>query len=94
MSECLTDLALQPEIRLAAVDDERNIRRGYMIARTQDLFGWHVVSWAWGRLDCRPTHRIRAFRDKTAAIAFTRQLLAKRATAPRRIGVQYRPLNI
>jgi predicted DNA-binding WGR domain protein len=91
MSERLTDLAAQPQILLAAVDAERNIRRSYVITRSQDLFGWHLVTWAWGRLSGRLTQRTCAFGDEQAAIRFTRQLLARRASAPRRIGVSYRP---
>jgi hypothetical protein len=92
MSERLTDLAAQPHILLAAVDAERNIRRSYVITRSQDLFGWHLVMWAWGRLNGQLTQRTSAFADEQAAISFIRQLLARRATAPGRIGVCYRSL--
>jgi predicted DNA-binding WGR domain protein len=90
MEKQLTDLAVQPQIMLCAIDEDRNIRRGYMIERTRDLFGWHVVSWAWGRLGSRPTRRVSAFASEQAAIAFARQLLARRGSAPKRIGVAYR----
>jgi predicted DNA-binding WGR domain protein len=90
MDNRLTDLAARPQIMLSAIDEGRNIRRGYMIERTQDLFGWHVVTWAWGRLGRRPTRRVSAFASEQAAIAFAHQLLVRRASAPRRIGVVYR----
>ena len=89
----LTALAEEPFIQLAAIDDVRNIRRGYTISRSRDLLGWHVVSWAWGRLDRGATCRSRAFRDEVAATTFVRQLLMRRATAPTRIGVAYQPCH-
>ena len=92
MDSRLTDLAARPQIMLSAIDEGRNIRRGYMIERTQDLFGWHVVTWAWGRLGSRPTRRVSAFSSEQAAISFARQLLARRASAPKRIGVMYKEL--
>ncbi len=94
MDERLTDLADQsPEILLAAVDNTRNIRRGYSICKSRDLFGWYVVTWAWGRLGQEPKCRVRAFPEEQSAIAFTRQLLQRRASAPKRIGLAYRPLQ-
>jgi predicted DNA-binding WGR domain protein len=89
----LTNLANEPFIQLAAIDSTRNIRRGYTISRTSDLFGWQVVSWAWGRLDRNGMCRTRAFPDEAAAHAFVRQLLARRKSAPTRIGVAYQPVN-
>jgi predicted DNA-binding WGR domain protein len=93
MTISLTSLAAEPRLVLQAIDPARNIRRGYTITRAPDLFGWHIVSWSWGRIDGRPRLRARAFRDEAEAIAFARQLLARRATAPRRIGVAYRPVG-
>ncbi|WP_133064265.1 WGR domain-containing protein [Sandarakinorhabdus cyanobacteriorum] len=92
MSERLTDLTVQTHILLAAVDDARNVRRSYAISRECDLFGWHVVTWAWGRIDSRPKYRSCAFPAEQMAIRFTRRLLARRSTARRRIGVAYRPM--
>lgn len=93
MSDNLTGLATQPLILLAAVDTDRNVRRSYAISRSRDLFGWHLVTWVWGRLDGRPNHRTCAFTDEQAAISFIRRLLARRASAPRRIGVAYQPIS-
>ena len=89
----LTTLAAEPFIQLAAIDETRNIRRGYTISRTSDLFGWQIVSWAWGRLDRSGTCRTRAFPDEAAAHAFVRQLLARRRSAPARIGVAYKQVG-
>jgi hypothetical protein len=87
----LTALAERPFIQLAAIDDLRNVRRGYTISRSRDLFGWHIVSWAWGRLERQSVCRARAFPHESDAIRFVHQLLAKRRSAPARIGVAYRP---
>lgn len=94
MDKRLTDLAARPQIVLSAIDEGRNIRRGYLIERARDLFGWHVVTWAWGRLGSRPTRRVSAFASEQAAIGFARQLLARRASAPQRIGVAYRECRL
>ncbi len=90
MTRSLTALAAEPQIMLQAVDPSRNIRRAYRISRTPDLFGWQIVSWSWGRLGCQGRQRARAFEDEADAIAFARQLLARRTSAPGRIGVAYR----
>lgn len=93
MTRSLTALAAEPQIMLQAVDPSRNIRRGYRITRTPDLFGWQIVSWGWGRLGCHGRQRVRAFAAEHEAIDFARQLLARRTSAPRRIGVAYRPVD-
>ena len=86
----LAPLASEPDLELEAVDPARNINRRYSIRREPDLFGWFIVSWSWGRADRTPRDRVQAFADEVAAIAFGRRLLARRGTAPRRIGVAYR----
>jgi predicted DNA-binding WGR domain protein len=88
----LTTLAAEPLIQLAAIDETRNIRRSYAIDRSMDLFGWQIVTWSWGRLESRLTTRSRVFSDETRAKSFVRQLLMRRATAPKRIGVAYVPV--
>jgi predicted DNA-binding WGR domain protein len=85
----LIALTAEPFIQLAAINEARNVRRGYAISRSSDLFGWQVVTWAWGRLDRAGTSRTRAFPDEETARAFVRQLLARRTSAFRRIGVAY-----
>jgi predicted DNA-binding WGR domain protein len=75
---------------MVAIDGNRNVRRSYWICRSQDLFGWQIVVWAWRRLGSEPERRIRAFPDEQAAIAFSRHLLGRRSSAHRLIGVAYR----
>lgn len=76
-------------IHLIARDDSRNLQREYYIERSVDLFGLHVVDWAWGRIGARGLSRRRSFPTQDQAIAFVAALLARRATAPRRIGAAY-----
>lgn len=85
----LAALPTNPEIKLAASDPARNINRAYTISRSFDLFGWVMVTWEWGRAGQAKQTRTRAFTCETDAVAFTRQLLVRRASAPRRIGVGY-----
>lgn len=87
----LTDLAAQPLIRLAAIDTARNMARSYRITRSADLFGWQLVCWQWGRIGARPLEKRLAFATEADAIACVRRLLARRTSAPHRIGVAYRP---
>lgn len=92
MTGDLTALLRKSDIELAATDPDRNINRAYRISRTQDLFGWVMVTWEWGRAGQSHQTRTRAFPAEAQAMAFTRQLLLRRATAPRRIGVAYCPI--
>lgn len=89
MSERLTDLAAQTQILLAAVDADRNVRRSYAISRSRDLFGWTLVTCQWGRVGQPGQLRTHAFAAENAAVTFTRRQLARRASARRRIGVDY-----
>lgn len=91
MTTSFIDLATQPKILLAAVDEARNVRRGYEIERTVDLFDWQTVTWWWGRLGTHGSRKTRAFATEDQAVAFVRHLLMRRATAPRRVGVAYCP---
>lgn len=77
-------------IHLVATDDHRNLQREYYIERSVDLFGLHVVDWTWGRIGTRGSSRRRSFLTQDQAVAFIAVLLARRATAPRRIGAAYR----
>lgn len=93
MSSELMALATQPNIALTAVDLGRNIARAYHVDRSVDLFEWHMVCWSWGRIGHRRPPKIRAFQSEAEAIGFVRQLLARRAGAPARIGVTYKPVG-
>lgn len=78
-------------VELVAVDAARNIRRRWRVAACRDLFGHVLVETGWGRIGGRGRTLVRSFADEEAARAYVRGLLARRASAARRIGVGYRP---
>ena len=78
-----------PVWHLRAIDPTRNIARAYVIEASRDLFGWIVVERRWGRIGRAGRGERRAFPTESAAEVHIRSLLARRATAPRRIGVAY-----
>lgn len=80
-------------IRLEARDIGKNIARGYMIEISRDLFGWTIVRWGWGRVGTVGQSRQRAFAGEAEARKLLRQLLARRRSAPRRIGVAYQHVS-
>lgn len=86
------DLADAARIHLVACDDARNIRRGYRIECSGDLFGHHVVDWSWGRIGTAGQSRRVSFASGDEAGRFMRSLLLRRDTAPKRIGMAYTPL--
>ena len=77
-------------IELVAIDAARNIRRRYRISVDRDLFGGWVVETAWGRIGTAGACARHLFEEQAAAVRFVRRTLARRASAPRRIGVPYR----
>ncbi|KJS38113.1 MAG: hypothetical protein VR70_11000 [Rhodospirillaceae bacterium BRH_c57] len=77
-------------LRLEAVDDTRNIRRGYSIHAGRDLFGQWCVEARWGRLGSPNGTVMRLHAgDEVEARKAVRAALRKRQTSPRRIGVPY-----
>lgn len=74
---------------LEAVDRGRNIARAYRIEARRDLFGHTIVELRWGRIGQRGSGLTVSFSDEEAARRFIQRALAKRAGAPRRIGVAY-----
>jgi predicted DNA-binding WGR domain protein len=76
--------------RLEAHDERRNIHRRYEIARSPDLFGWTLVELRWGRVGAELRSKILAAPTVDAADRLVRQALRKRASARKRIGVEYR----
>lgn len=75
---------------LEAVCGERNIARRYTVALSRDLFGASIVEFAWGRIGSRGQGRAVSFASEDEGSRFARQLLRRRASAPKRIGVPYR----
>jgi predicted DNA-binding WGR domain protein len=74
---------------LEAVDDSRNIARAYRVQATRDLFGHTIINLYWGRIGRRGSELTVSFANEEAARRFIQRTLAKRASAPRRIGVTY-----
>lgn len=81
-------------IWLEAVCAERNVARRYTVAVRRDLFGASIVEFAWGRIGTKGQGRAVSFADENEAARFARQLLKRRASAPKRIGVPYREVSL
>ncbi len=81
-------------IALVAIDDRRNIRRRYDIHVSRDLFGAYVVEARWGRIGARGQARRYAFADAESAKRQVTAILARRASASRRMGTCYQPVPI
>lgn len=77
-------------IELQARNPAANCLRQWRIELERDLFGNWVADIRFGRIGLpgRALHRI--FPSQAEALAFLRQRLRRRATAPIRIGVAYR----
>lgn len=80
-------------LELVAIDTGRNIRRRWRVAAYRDLFGRVMIETGWGRIGGRGRDLVRSFADEDAALRYVGALLARRASATRRIGVGYRPIN-
>lgn len=74
---------------MEAEDRTRNIARAYHIQASRDLFGHTIVALRWGRIGRRGAGLTVSFSDEAAARRFIQRALARRASAPRRIGVAY-----
>lgn len=72
-----------------ARDEERNIARSYRLSIGTDLFGWLIVEKQWGRIGSAGREQRLAFENAEAAQRHTRAVIARRASAPHRIGAAY-----
>ena len=72
-----------------AVNSSRNIARAYRIQASRDLFAHTIVDLRWGRIGRRGAGLTVSFASEDTARRFIQRTLAKRARAPRRIGVAY-----
>ena len=77
-------------ICLEAICAERNIARRYSVALSRDLFGVSIDEFAWGRIGTKGEEKAGSFNCDVEASSFASQLLLRRASAPKRIGVAYR----
>lgn len=82
---------LPRQLTLEAKNPSRNIARRYWLRISRDLFGATIVEHGWGRIGSLGQERRVAFDDDKIARAFVRGILRRRKSAPRRIGVAYRP---
>jgi hypothetical protein len=80
------------ELRLEARDDSRNCRRAYSIRVWRDLLGDLVVEITNGRIGAAGpgTRHVYVVADEAAAKRLVANRLRRRASAPRRIGVEYK----
>lgn len=76
-------------IELFALDAARGVRRRWRVAAYRDLFGELVIETMWGRLGRGGQRLMRRFEDESDALRYVNQLLARRRSAVRRIGVPY-----
>lgn len=76
---------------LEACDPSRNILRSWQVAVGRDLFGQWVAIRAWGRIGHAGQSQQVAVAGPREAMRLARRWLRHRASAPRRIGVVYRP---
>ena len=76
-------------ISLRAQDPARNIHRAWSISAAPDLFGAWLVHVTYGRIGTTGRLIARSFPTEAATNAHIRAALARRAAAPRRIGVSY-----
>jgi predicted DNA-binding WGR domain protein len=74
---------------LHADNPARNIRRAWSVTAAPDLFGIWLVHIRYGRIGAAGRLLARSFPTEAAARAHVRTGLARRASAPRRIGVAY-----
>lgn len=81
------------QLELRARDDERNLRRRYVVEISRDLFGTYIVETSWGRIGAEGRTKRETFDDAGAAEARARMHLRRRASAVRRIGVAYAPVS-
>ena len=81
------------QIELQARDPARNRLRSWRVEAGQDLFGTWTVHVRYGRIGRPGRLLVRSFPDEAAARAHIRAGLARRASAPRRIGVAYQAVS-
>jgi predicted DNA-binding WGR domain protein len=78
-------------IRLEARSPAHRCHRAYEIALTTDLFGAWLVEMRYGRIGARGRTKARSFSSADEAAAQVKACLRRRASAPRWLGVAYRP---
>jgi predicted DNA-binding WGR domain protein len=80
-------------IELHAHDPARNRRRAWRVVAGADLFGLWIAHVSFGRIGAAGRTMRHEFTSEAEAIRFVRRSLHRRATAVRRLGVPYRPVE-
>ena len=80
-------------IELHARDAANNRHRAWRVVVGPDLFGLWTAHVKFGRIGAAGRTMRHEFNCEAAAIAFVRRGLRRRATAVRRLGVPYRPVE-
>jgi predicted DNA-binding WGR domain protein len=84
--------SLPARIDMVAISDTANIRRHYRIICARDLFDQIVVDLHWGRIGTRGQSKQVSFAGQTEADKYVAQVLRRRASAKKRLGVAYQIL--
>jgi len=87
--ESLSDILIE----LHASDPARNRRRAWRVVAGVDLFGLWTAHVSFGRIGAAGRTMRHEFTSEAEAIRFVRRSLHRRATAVRRLGVPYRPVE-
>jgi predicted DNA-binding WGR domain protein len=77
-------------IHMEARDSTRNRFRRWELEVAEDLFGAWIVRVNFGRIGSTGRTFARSFTDRVTAARYVRAAVARRHSAPRRIGVAYR----
>lgn len=73
---------------------EANLARAYHVTVLRDLFGHYTVDVTFGRIGSAGSTRRYTVRDIDAVRVKLREVLKRRLTAPRRIGVPYTQVSL
>ena len=87
-------IVLDFRITMEARNPAGGCLRHYRVEAGTDLFGVWVVQISYGRIGSVGCSRSYVVRDEAEARRLTQSILKRRATAPRRIGVPYRTLEL
>jgi predicted DNA-binding WGR domain protein len=85
-------LTLPARIDMVAICAAANVRRHYRIIYARDLFDHIVVDLHWGRIGTRGQSKQICFAKQQEAEKFVAQVLRRRASAKKRLGVAYQIL--
>lgn len=85
---------LTPVAYLEAKDASRNIHRAYSITYGQDLFGNWIVETTYGRIGGKGRTIVTLVNNEAEALQYVQKVLKRRQSAPKRIGVAYKTLNL